>query len=268
MTIEVFKDGLPKYCLFHKGMTGVGGTTIALDDDYPTVICLPFKSVIDNKVQQSIDKPGSFKYDLIPYHSGCKDEDAKKKIKSSIVPKILVTYDSLGKLSNFINPENYNLVIDEYDCLITEYLYRGLACDVVYDNYKKYENYTFMTATPMQNEFLTDQLVRIRIVEAIWDERDPVQILPLETSSIIKTLAIRLAECLDNIIEGNLYIFVNSVIIANQLIKYCKLNNDNTRFIYSDSNKMPIANGVNRDKLMAVISPNFSLSVRNSIKWL
>ncbi len=246
--VEAFKDGLPKNCLFHKGMTGVGGTTIALNDDYPTVICLPFKSVIDNKVHQSMDKPGSFKYDLIHYYSGCKDEDAKKKIKSSIVPKILVTYDSLGKLSNFINPENYNLVIDEYDCLITEYLYRGLACDVVYNNYKRYKNYTFMTATPMQKEFLTDELERIRIVEAIWDERDPVQILPLETSSIIKTLAIRIAECLDNIIEGNLYIFVNSVIIANQLIKYCKLNNDNTRFIYSDSNKTPIANGVNRGK--------------------
>jgi len=246
--VEAFKDGLPKNCLFHKGMTGVGGTTIALNDDFPTVICLPFKSVIDDKVQQSLYKPGSFKYDLIHYYGGCYDVDIKNKIKSCKVPKILVTYDSLGKISNFINPENYNLVIDEYDCLITEYLYRGLACDVVYDNYKKYKNYTFMTATPMQKEFLTDELARIRIVEAIWDERDPIQILPLETRSVIKTLAIRISECLDNIIEGNLYIFVNSVIIANQLIKHCKLNNENTRFIYSDSNKTPIANGINRGK--------------------
>jgi hypothetical protein len=246
--VEPFNDGLPKNCLFHKGMTGVGGTTIALNDDFPTVICLPFKSVIDNKVKQSLDKPGSFKYDLIPYYSGYEDKDTKKKIMSSKVPKILVTYDSLGRLLNLINPEEFNLVIDEYDCLITEYLYRDLACDVVYDNYKKFKNYTFMTATPMKRDFLTFELSKIRIVEAIWDERDPVQILPLETTSIIKTLAIRIAECLNNIKEGNLYIFVNSVIIANQLIRHCKLNNENTRFIFSDSNTTPIPNGINRGK--------------------
>jgi hypothetical protein len=234
--VEAFKDGLPKNCLFHKGMTGVGGTTIALNDDYPTVICLPFKSVIDNKVHQSMDKPGSFIYDLIYYYSGCRDEDVKKKIKSSIVPKILVTYDSLGKLSNFINPENYNLVIDEYQCLITEYNYRDLACDVVFDCFKKYKSHTFMTATPIQREFLTDELKEIRIVEAIWDEKQPIIIIPVKTKSIRKTLAIRIADCLNNIIEGNLYIFVNSLIISNQIINKVRGVN---RVVYDISSKPP-----------------------------
>lgn len=48
---EVMKE-LPKNCLFNKGKVGCGGTTLALNSDKNYVICVPFQSLIKNKMAQ------------------------------------------------------------------------------------------------------------------------------------------------------------------------------------------------------------------------
>ena len=45
-------SSLPKNCLFNKGAVGAGGTTIALTDKRNTVIAVPFRELIVNKVEQ------------------------------------------------------------------------------------------------------------------------------------------------------------------------------------------------------------------------
>ncbi|MEY5068965.1 MAG: hypothetical protein RLZ47_827 [Bacteroidota bacterium] len=243
---DEFKDGLPKNCLFNKGRTGVGGTTLALEDDYPTVICFPYKSIIEDKVQQSKSNPGMFKYELIPYYSGCAKEDIIKALKRSEVPKILVTYDSLEALNDFINPGKFNIVIDEFHILIQDYSFRKDACDRVYDSFTNYKKYTFLSATPIPKRFLPNDLLDVKEVEAIWDNVEKVNIYPIATHSVIKTLCFHVSRLLNGEITGNFYIFVNSILIANSLIKNCNLNNENTRFIYSENNDSPIANNIKR----------------------
>ena len=49
----LFKEnGLPVGYLIDKGKVGCGGTSIALEDNKDTIICVPFVSLIKNKMQK------------------------------------------------------------------------------------------------------------------------------------------------------------------------------------------------------------------------
>jgi hypothetical protein len=43
---------LPSKCIFDKGKVGCGGTTLAINDDLPYVIAVPYVSLIENKMMQ------------------------------------------------------------------------------------------------------------------------------------------------------------------------------------------------------------------------
>lgn len=89
---------LPNNCIFDKGKVGCGGTSVAIESDLPYIIAVPYVDLIRNKIQQYPNNryngevygfygKNNLKKDLIAY---------LKRVK---VPKIVVTYDSLKKLS-------------------------------------------------------------------------------------------------------------------------------------------------------------------------
>lgn len=84
---------LPKNCLFDKGKIGCGGTSLVLENDEPYVICVPFISLIDNKVSQYPNKRR--KDPILPVYSDTGKMPIKYYDRDIAVPKILVTYDSL-----------------------------------------------------------------------------------------------------------------------------------------------------------------------------
>ena len=43
---------LPVNCLFDKGKTACGGTSVAIENDKNTIIAMPYVNVIKNKVAQ------------------------------------------------------------------------------------------------------------------------------------------------------------------------------------------------------------------------
>jgi hypothetical protein len=246
-----FEDGLPKNCIFHKGDTGVGGTHLALNDCYPTVVCVPFKNLIKNKLEQSSEFPNKYKHKLFGVHGGDNGEsleELKLALPNTIVPKILVTYDYLPRLNDVINTQEYNLVVDEYQSLLTEYGYRGEACDRVLDNFRRYKNFTFLSATPIPKEFLFNDLQNIKIVNAIWENKSLTSIVPIYTDNALKTLCKNIVRALNGEIIGNLYIFINSVEKVNKVILNCKLSPENTRILYSEYNDTTIENGIKRFK--------------------
>ena len=51
-----FMTSLPTNCLFNKGVTGCGGTELALTNDIDTIIAVPYISLIKNKVSQHKDE--------------------------------------------------------------------------------------------------------------------------------------------------------------------------------------------------------------------
>ena len=96
---------------------------------------------------------------------GVRDEDIEIYLENTPVPKFLVTYDSLARLTNIINPQDFKLLVDEYHILFTAYSYRSEAAHSVLNNYTKYREYCFMTATPLEPEFILDELKDLDVVE-------------------------------------------------------------------------------------------------------
>lgn len=247
--VEEFKNGLPKDCIFNKVRTGCGGTTIALTDSSPTIICVPLTELIDNKINQSNKDELGYPYEILGIYAGFKPSDVTSYLKRAVVPKIMVTYDSLMKLSSCLNPKDFNLLIDEYHCLLTAYDYRSPACDAVLNNYKKFKSYTFMSATPIPEDFVFTQLKGIEMVEASWTNlRLPKIIGVMAEKSLNATLINNVNKFLKNEIEGNAYIFINSLDTIDKVIKECDLKESNTRVIYSRHSERVLSNGIKRSK--------------------
>lgn len=85
--------GLP-HGIFNKAICDCGATTLALTDENKTIICSPRVRLIDNKHKQHpqtlVVKKGVHTDEIVDY------------LKTSDVPKILVTYDSLPRVIDCI----------------------------------------------------------------------------------------------------------------------------------------------------------------------
>jgi hypothetical protein len=247
--VEEFRSGLPKNCIFNKVKTGCGGTTIALTDNSSTIICVPLTELIENKINQSINNKLRYPYEILGIYSGFQPSDVTSYLNRTVIPKIMVTYDSLMKLSYCLDPKEFNLLIDEYHCLLTAFDYRSTACNTVLKNFRKFKSFTFMSATPIPDEFAFNELKGIEMVEASWTNlKLPKIVGVMAEKSLTATLVNNVNKFLKNEIKGNAYIFINSLDIIDRVIKECDLNESNTRAIYSRHNERVLNNGITRSK--------------------
>ena len=74
----------------NKDIPNCGATTIALEDDYKTIICSPRNNLLQNKKDQYPD--------TLLVIGGVNIDEVKAYIAKTNVPKILVSYDSMYKL--------------------------------------------------------------------------------------------------------------------------------------------------------------------------
>lgn len=268
--------------IFHKGRTGGGGTTIALTNDKPTIIAVPLVELIKNKVIQSTseEKKDEYPHKLIGIYSGSHEKkqvegqglieslfDSQKAsdlannlsqyFKDVSVPKIMVTYNSLPKVLDCIIPENYHLLVDEYQLLFTEYIYRGEATRSIMHNFKKFPTYTFMTSTPLPDKYMLPQLKGVVVTTAIWPDLERVTIrssictgAKTKKGGINDTISRFIDHFLNTNTEANAYFFVNSIDIINDMIKDCNLNSDNCRVVYSQGSNKKLEGGINRGSTM------------------
>lgn len=242
--LKDFRNELPLNCMFNKVRVGCGGTTLALTSSRPYVICVPYVSLIDNKMTQNPDKlwlgvkSGITKEVIYEYLNECYEND--------VAPKILVTYDSLPKVTECIDPQEFYILIDEYHILFQQYSFRKEAAKGILNNYKKYKAFTFMSATPLtpslDKSFMLAELRDIDYIEQDW-QNDPnvieVKVEAIRCNSIPSKVVDIIKKHLSGEIEGNAYFFVNSVRFINEIYqKVDALNAQNTRVIYSKNNNL------------------------------
>ncbi len=231
---------LPTNCIFNKGKVGCGGTSVAIESDEPYIIAVPYVDLIKNKIQQYPNDrydgevygfygKNNLKRDLIAY------------LERTKIPKIVVTYDSLKKLTKWIKPEEYNILIDELHLLFTEYSYRSKAVKEVLEVYNQFKNYCFMTATPLEEEFILEELKNLPLTEAVWSNTKIVNVQSIRVIGKVKTAVIKLVNSFkNNEHPENAYFFVNSVSYIKDIVETCGLTDENTRVIYSDNNKTEV----------------------------
>lgn len=76
--------------ILNKDIPNCGATTIALQDDYKTIICSPRNNLLQNKKDQYPD--------TLLVIGGVNVNEVKTYIAKTNIPKILVSYDSIYKL--------------------------------------------------------------------------------------------------------------------------------------------------------------------------
>lgn len=231
---EQFAGGLPKNCIFDKGKTGCGGTWIALDPkhgDY--VIVVPYVTLIQNKTRNRSDILGIFE--------GITPQMIQQYHKTHKVRKYMVTWDSLPKLMTAVNVTRFKLLVDEYHTLFTQYgtadsPFRKDPIKYVLKNYNKFAEYCFMSATPLEKDFILDEINHLPMVTAYWPNIETRVIESNLCDNVDATVLKTINHFLDGSIEGNAYFFINSVKTIEFYIENARLNDDNARAIYSQSN--------------------------------
>ena len=241
---EPLKNGLPKGYLIDKGKVGCGGTTVALEEDDNTIICVPFVSLVHNKVTQ-YNKDSKV---ILGVYSGIKDNEIIDYIDSKDSKrKIVCTYDQLPRVAKLVGYD-WNLLVDELHLLFSQYDFRNKAVKGVLEEFSKFRSWAFLTATPIELDFMLDELKNIPTYKINWEQSETITVTPVKTKQPLATVKKLIFEFLEGKIFGNAHIFINSVDSIATLIKNCSLNNENCRAIWSKYNNGEAANYINTCK--------------------
>lgn len=215
--LNEFLEDLPDNCYFNKQLVGVGGTTVALTNATNYVVCVPFISLIINKLDTKTN------YELFGFYGGITIQALKDYLELPGVKKILVTYDSLAKLLEYINPQDYKILIDEAHKLLDSASFRHRAVRTVMKNYEKFKSYVFMTATPVQDKYQLPELKELPKVTVDWGDIVPVNLTKIKansTNELYDNVILTLVKHLNGELEGTPYLFMNSVTKILEIVQH------------------------------------------------
>jgi len=236
------------YGILDKGLTGCGGTTLAIEDENPTIICVPRKALMQCKLDAYPN--------LLTVDGSVDVRTIKKYIEEHNPPKIMTTYDSFGKVKTCIKPEdlcNWNVVVDEFQCLVNDSTFRSEVVTDFMNNLdeSKYKNLTFISATPIPEDILHEipYFAKMPITILEWEEMPKIKIIRCKPENI------KIQECILRIIrlfqadivpqhkdeEGNVHksneaiFYFNSVIGIVNVINHAQLKPDDVNIIVADT---------------------------------
>lgn len=109
-----FLTEIPYNCLFNKKQTGCGATELAIRNNIPTIIAMPYVALVKNKTIYRKDD-----ISVLGVYEGIGEQDIIDYVQSHSPLKIATTYDSIPRtikaLQNIsINPyKDMFLLVDE-----------------------------------------------------------------------------------------------------------------------------------------------------------
>ena len=213
-------------------------------EDY--VIAVPTTELIINKtniVQTGLSREpynGIRPFGLFGRFDAEAERLLKKYLSASGTKKIICTYNKIPKLLEYIQPQHYRLLIDEYHCLLKAYSYRQKAIDGVLENYRRFKSFCFMSATPILATFKPSCLEDVEEVQADWGESEEKLKVELLQTNKPYTLAANIINAYkrDGFITSNkgiksyeAFFFINSVTDIAAILKHCNLSKDEVRII-------------------------------------
>lgn len=199
-------DKLPSRTLLNKGVTGCGGTYVELKSHRNSLILVPTIELAKNKYQK----------DFLIVYGQTKNEEIIKYLSSSLqYKKIIGTYDCLKRLIE-LNSEikKYFLLIDEYHILFNSYSFRNNAIQYILNTYTKFEDYCFMTATPLDDDIILEEIKNLPRLNIKWTKAQPIKLTLIDTTFTNKELQKIFLKNED----VNYHIFLNSVKTIKELV--------------------------------------------------
>ena len=156
---------LPANCLFNKGITGCGGTTLEIDCPRNSLILVPNINLV-------LDKCASHP-SLIGVYGDISNTEISSKLQEQLgYHKIIATYDALPRIIECVGPTIYNyfLLIDEYHILFNSYSFRYGPIKFILDNYSKFNKFCFMTATPLEEFNILEEIKDLPRITMEWPQ--------------------------------------------------------------------------------------------------
>lgn len=204
---------LPSKALLNKGVTGCGGTYVELHSERNSLILVPTIELAKNKKEKDF---------LIVYGKVSNDE-IKRYLQSDIkYKKIIGTYDCLIRLIELTpNIFSYFLLVDEYHILFNSYSFRNDAIQYLLKNYDKFEDYVFMTATPLDDDIILDEIKHLPRINITWTKAESIKLNLVDTTFTNKELIKTLLK--DSNSEVNYHIFLNSIKTIKDIITKANL---------------------------------------------
>lgn len=146
-------NNIPSRCLFNKGITGCGGTTLEIESKRNSIILVPNINLVLNKC--------AVYPNLIGVYGAISESDLDERLQEKTrYKKIMGTYDSLPKILNVLGDTafDYFLLIDEYHILFNSYSFRYKPIKFILDTYTKFKDFCFMTATPLEDFNILEEI--------------------------------------------------------------------------------------------------------------
>lgn len=256
-----FQDGLP-HGIVNKTKTDVGGTYVAANCRYNYIIVCPFRDLVD-----SIAADKNNKYEVFKCYGGVREYQYQKYIKEHQILKIAVTYDSLPKLLKWIgnNTEGWKILVDEYHIILEDMDFRSDAiCNMLHD-VTKFKHYTFLSATPIDEDYEIDFFMNLPHYKVEWDGLQEINVIRYKTSRVVAGLTkvidsflrdgLRLTDINGEVSEvEQLYIFFNSVTCIQQILSTLELDNSEVKICCADRQRNRLLLG--KYEIESVSSPN------------
>lgn len=215
---------LPSRCLFNKGITGCGGTTLEIESNRNSIILVPNINLVLNKC--------AVYPDLIGVYGDVSESELSNALQASVkYRKIMGTYDSLPKILNVLGESafNYFLLIDEYHILFNSYSFRYKPIKFILDNYTKFKDFCFMTATPLEDFNILEEIKDLPKISLTWPQAVKMKITVRNTYFTTREVMKEISKCRSS--NYNLHIFINSINTIRSLAK--ELGDTNFRTICS-----------------------------------
>ena len=221
-----FIDVLPSHKLINKGITGCGGTTLELKAKRNSLLLFPTIELVRSKTNpEYLPVDGDVDiYAIRKYVS--------KRLSNNQFIKIIGTYDSLPKIMQAVpGCTEYFLLIDEYHLLFNDYSFRSKAILNILINFRKFDDWAFLTATPLNETFTLKELEDIDQITYQWPQATKVDIKIKDTAYIQRELV----RIITSYPERNIHVFLNSVSTIRNIIK--KLGTDDFRVVCSSKQR-------------------------------
>lgn len=256
-----FKDGLP-HGIVNKTKTDVGGTYVAANCSSNYIIVCPFRDLVD-----SIAADDNNKYDIFKCYGGTREHEFKKYLKEHKTYKIAVTYDSLPKLLKWMDgkTEGWKLLIDEYHLILEDMDFRESAITNMCKTVQAFDHYTFLSATPIDDDYEIEFFKRLPHYRVEWNQRMPITVRKIKATNLSKGLC-RLIRIFNE--EGfalpdisgeekeveQLFIFLNSVTTIKQVVESLALDQDEVKICCATRKRNRLILG--EYPIESVIAPN------------
>ena len=229
-------DIIPSNAFIHKGRTGIGGTHLELKAKRNSILVVPTKGIITDKVNAK-DKNGNLEYpNLFPVMGGVNINDIMLFLSSNVPNKKLITTpDSLYKIIKAASGNtdklyaDYFLLYDESHSIITE-SYRESMIKAFEEQFN-FKERSFISATPYY--FTDPRMEKLDYYKIVFNE-------PLGKVTIVNAASVK--ACVNefltivNQFENNFHIFYNSVTEIAEAIKLAGIKDCNVHCSEKEEN--------------------------------